>query len=276
MSRRTISLLVLLLLCVPCWAGNDFSSDPNCKALWNFEGLADGVWLQDSIGTNTLVSDQAEVDTVKYKTGIASLYLDDQSSGLYQLDTNLDSRFPLRSDDAVKKFSICFWVRFDLFNINDNVIFAKWDTQYARTIALVFLSPGDPYQLCGYLGYEGGASFETMSLHSGELETAVWYHVGFTYDDSDKSYRVRCWDSNDVQLLAADVTGNTTNNINVEAGADWCLGRMNSTPNSFTGNMDEVVVFDRILTADEIDEIRAGTFGASAGGQVVPLMITGD
>jgi hypothetical protein len=53
--------------------------------------------------------------------------------------------------------------------------------------------------------------------------------------------------------------------LNVES-ADFWLG-MSAVAGvwAFDGYMDEVVIFNRILTDDEIDEIRGGTFGAGGG-----------
>ena len=43
------------------------------------------------------------------------------------------------------------------------------------------------------------------------------------------------------------------------------LGDPNGT-HTHNGRLDEIVFFDDVLTADEIDQIREGTFGISGGG----------
>ena len=54
---------------------NDFSSDTDCKALWNFEN---GALTTDSKGGNTLSigGNTPSADTVNYKQGAASCDFD--------------------------------------------------------------------------------------------------------------------------------------------------------------------------------------------------------
>jgi hypothetical protein len=117
------------------------------------------------------------------------------------------------------------------------------------------------------IGYNGGASWETIS-HATAMSTGVWYHVGCTFDNSDKSYRIRVWDDNASTILGSDKTGTATNNINVEDGFLVIGDTWGGSP-LLDGQLDEIVVFKDILTADEIDQIRGGTYGASAGQLII-------
>ena len=61
------------------------------------------------------------------------------------------------------------------------------------------------------------------------------------------------------------ISEQSTNNINVE-DADLYIGSLEGG-NIFDGLMDEMVVFDDILSTSEIDDIRQGNYGADAGVQ---------
>jgi hypothetical protein len=43
------------------------------------------------------------------------------------------------------------------------------------------------------LGYNAGANADWYTMSSLNLQAGRWYHVGFTYQDSNKSYRLRVW-----------------------------------------------------------------------------------
>jgi hypothetical protein len=110
-------------------------------------------------------------------------------------------------------------------------------------------------------GYNSGDSYEIVSAPA-NLITGVWYHVAATYDDSDMSFRVRVWDDTNSQLLHDDFTGNFTNQINI-GSASFVIGNRSDVPatSAFDDLIDEVVVFDKVLSVSEIDEIRSNTFG---------------
>jgi hypothetical protein len=63
-------------------------------------------------------------------------------------------------------------------------------------------------------------------------------------------------------LLHDDFTGNFTNQINI-GSASFVIGNRSDVPatSAFDDLIDEVVVFDKVLSVSEIDEIRSNTFG---------------
>ena len=99
------------------------------------------------------------------------------------------------------------------------------------------------------------------------------YHVGVAFQDSDRSYRIRIWDDNASDFLNSDITGNFTNNITIE-DAPMFINNLEASETSGFGDcrMDEIVVFKDVLSTSEIDQIRAGTYGA-AGGISIPVVM---
>jgi hypothetical protein len=251
-------LLIFLLLCTCAFAQNDFTTDTDCVALWRFEN---GALTTDSVGTNTLTeTGSPTTDTVDYKEGAASVERDG-SGGFYILDSSLDSGFPLKSGDSNKKISVTCWINWDTAN---GATFFK-DDNGKRSFAISYAA--SPLRVTMSIGYSSGASWEVLT-HGWTITAGQWYHVGCTFDDSDKSYRIRIWDDNASAILGSDLTGTATNNINVEDGVLRFMGTWGGSP-TFDGHLDEVVVFKDILTTEEIDQIRGGTYGATAGQLII-------
>ena len=242
---------------------NDFSGDANCVAVWNMDL---GGLLADSKGTNTLTDNNTVLQNVDTKQGDRSgdfYQADDESLSI--TDANLDAGFPFKNGDANKKISLCKWVHFSSFTENQNQLFSKWDDPNSkRTIMLQSVDVAGSDYFRFYLGFNGGASAETVITFGTAFALHIWYHIGFTFQDSDKSYKIRIWDDDAGALLGgAEETGNSTNNINIEDAAVF-LGAYEGSPTTGThdGLMDEAVVFKDILSSAEIDEIRAGTYAA--------------
>ena len=234
---------------------NDFSGDSNCVALWRFE---DGALTVDSIGTNTLTAvGVPTADTSIYKEGGASVNYNSTYHGIF--DADLDTGFPLKNGDTNKKISVCFWVRFTNLPGTglQTYLFSKWKVANQRSILIQCYNDGASSRFYLSIGSDAGDEFVD---HGSALSAEVWYHIGVTYQDSDKSYKIRIWDDNAGALLGgAEVSGNTTNDIRVSTDP---VRIAYPSPYDWQGKIDEMVVFNRILTSDEIDQIRAGTYGA--------------
>jgi hypothetical protein len=85
-----------------------------------------------------------------------------------------------------------------------------------------------------------GDSSQTVIHNASEdykLATNTWYHVGVTYDDSDKSYRIRLYDGSSESV--SHKTGTTTNNINVEDGPAT-VGRFYGSDGYWDGLIDQI------------------------------------
>lgn len=263
-------LILILFLCSVSYAANDFSADANCCAFWGFE---DGALTTDSIGTNTLSTGNSPVaDTVNYKEGAASVDLEkDDTDYLYITDGDLDAGYPHKSGDTNKKISICFWIKFETIPASyASNIYYKGIGLNKNSFRIRALYSGGNVTFNLSIGIRAGLTCESVD-HGTAISADVWYHVGMTHQDSDKYYKMRIWDDNASALLGgAEVTGNFTNSMNIENG-DLYLSSTTSNY-EFDGLIDEMVVFNDILSSAEIDQIRAGTYGATpptGAGQVI-------
>jgi hypothetical protein len=111
------------------------------------------------------------------------------------------------------------------------------------------------------LGTGVGATCNTYTFDAPDQRLAVnhWYHVAFTYRDADLSYHVRIWDAT-AGVLAYDVVGTAKGRLAVNSGP-VVLGNLPLEERYFDGWLDEVVLFNDILTTAEIDLIRQGAYG---------------
>jgi hypothetical protein len=265
-QRFKILTLTLLVVSLPfaSFAANDFSGDSNCKANWRFEN---GALTTDSKGTNTLTDNNTVgTDTVNYQEGAASADFESDNTEYFDItDADLDSGFPLKSGDTNKKISVGVWIKLESLANHGN-IFHKWKASGNKRSFAFRVSSDGLFRL--YQGYNGGSSAESVD-YTTAMSTGIWYHTGVTYDDSDKSYRIRVWDNNAGDFLDSDLTGSFANAINIES-VDLIIGNNETSTNEFDGLIDELVVFDDILTVGEIDEIRAGTY--DAGGATTSII----
>jgi len=259
---------------------NDFSSDGSCKALWRYES---GALTTDSIGSNTLTSSGSPTaNTTSFKEGSACVDLEASTPDYFSItDANLDTSFPLKNGDTTKEISICYWIRFETLPLDVHpffwlVNFFKGGTT-TKSFAVGSYVDGGVASFGMAIGYASGASWQ--KIHFGTvITTNNWYHVGITYKDSTKAYSIRVWDDNAGALLGgAEVTGTVANNINVENGPVYIgCAEYVVKQEYYDGFLDEMVIFNRILTSNEIDKVRDGTFGAAspaAPGEPAPSLI---
>ena len=235
---------------------NDFSSDEHCMALWRFEN---GALTADSKGTNTLTNNAAVVaNLADFKEGAASADFEESSSQYFSItDANLDANFPLKNGDTNKKISVCCWFQLESLSAARG-LFGKYNHPNERCLTIRIESNGNVDIV---LGHTGGGSSEGVYA-AGTLVINRWYHLGFTFQDSDKSWQLVVWDDTG-STKVINTSGNTTNNISVEnatvtVGASYLSGASPVQP--MDGEIDEVVVFKDILTTAEIDAIRGGTY----------------
>ena len=257
-------VLILLLLCAPAWGANDFTLDANCVSLWKFDTAS---WLADSISTNTLANFSMSNNNSLYKEGDASADSPGTLAAYLQItDASLSAGFPWKKNVSSPIFSVCFWFRMDTVPAegDSQALISKWHAAFGERQWLIQVSQGSGTVRVGVLqGYNNGASNEFIG-HAAGMNATTWYHVGITYVDATKAMTIRIWDDTGGAILGTDISHTFTNNVNTVDAATMLVGNAENPFNPLIGNVDEMVFFNDVLTADEIDEIRLGTYGAPA------------
>ncbi|MBN2133416.1 MAG: pre-peptidase C-terminal domain-containing protein [Sedimentisphaerales bacterium] len=239
-------------------ANNNFAADPNCVALWSFETVNLGL---DTIGGNNLYNiASVAVDASQYQEGVSSAYFNNNYLFLY--NNALAADFPLKAGTSNKNISMCFWCRPETLppSGDKDFIGGKYHALNGRTFSVAIGNVAGAIKFELHLGYDNGNSAEVIRHNAGNLVAGRWYHVGVTYRDSDKSYRIRIWDDTNNQLLGGvETVGTASNNISL-TNVLWVLGARSSANYWYNGLLDEVVVFNDILSDAEIDQIRQGVY----------------
>ena len=241
---------------------NDFSGDPNCVAVWRFEDSPG--FTSDSKGTNTLTNSGADIETTTVYEGTqAASFVLASTDYMTIADADQDAGFPWRHDDGVnieKSFSICF--RIYINSLPFQYLFSKYKTTGNLRVFAVIISVEDKLQIIS--GYNSGASWEVSDNFGTVFQTGRWYSVGVTYDASDYSYRMRIYDHTADALLNTDTTGVFSQAID-ERDVGFYIGERADEGSNTDSIIDEVVVFNDVLTVNEIDAFIAGTYGVVAG-----------
>ena len=245
---------------------NDFSLDDNCVALYNLES---GVLTTDSKGTNTLTNSGVGEDLVNFKQGACSGDFD-STDYMYIDDTDLSADFPLKDGDTKKEISVAGWVRFDVLPATNAYMcyITKYNASARKrsfAVGVKNVSGTTNFILVTGHGAGYGALVYTHTLIT--VATDVWYHFGFTVRDSDKAYKIRIYDES--SGTTTETTGTLTYNINVE-DAQFRMGLAASFDGvcHLDGLLDEIAIFNDILTSSEIDQIRGGVYTSEI--QLVP------
>jgi len=233
---------------------NDFAGDPNLVALYRFENGALGTDSSGNGNTLTEVNTPASQTSI-YKEGSGSVDLERGSSEyFYRNDSGLSSNFPFKNGSSNNKITICAWVRYE--TVASSHIFSKYAS---NKLSFMFgTSPGNKLQMG--VGYNGGASAEYKN-HGTILSTGTWYHVSGTFNGSNNSYTLRVKDS-DGETIGSDISDTFSlegGSVNIE-DARIEIGSISIYGYYFDGLIDELVIFDKILTDAEITDIALGQY----------------
>jgi hypothetical protein len=234
---------------------NDFSGDSNCVALFKFDNNAN-----DSKGGNDLTAvNSPSYDSSDKKEGTHCIDLEKASTQYGTIaDGDLDAGFPGKSGTSEQSFSICLWVKAESLAASAGLIDKYLTGSNERTFQLILNSSCKPFFA---IGYNGGASSSSIVFGTA-LSTSIWYHIGVVYDASDNSMKIRVWDDNAGALLDSNAAGTADGDMSPDS-APFEIGRAYGLDSyAFDGKIDEVVVFKDALTDSEIDQIRAGSYGA--------------
>lgn len=244
---------------------NDFSNGRLAPVgVWAHEASDTSKSVDTSGHGNTLSASTIAFETTDVKEGAQSRHNTSTTGHHLLTDGSLSSGFPGKSGESNTKFSFCVWLKPEDVSASEYIAAKHWGPLSNRCGYYFYIASGTPKRFGLAIPYNSGASREYFNDAATSVALDQWYHVGFTYNGSTKAWRIRVWD--DTASSVAETTGTgsqTIDSSNTEPFSlfnaySWVYG------NGFEGYLDEAVLFNDILTADEIDEIRQGTYGASS------------
>jgi large repetitive protein len=240
-------------------AGNYFNTDPNCVAVWNLEPNA---LTTNSLSTtaNKLTNTGVTSNTTDFQRGAGSAVFHSATmTRLSITDANLSPKFPTKSTGTTTVFSGACW-----FKLNGLTSTSYLMSKYTPPGSKMSWGIGVLYEgsVIFRIGYSsgGGTEFRT-ALSPNKIAAGKWYHIGFTYNDATKTCYFRVYDKAADSVIINEAT---TFNYNISmTTAAFVLGGTEYPDAGYSvdGLMDEVLVFNDLLTTAEIDKIRQNTYG---------------
>jgi len=220
---------------------NDFSGDLTCKALWRFDS---GALTADSKGSNTLTAVNSPGEsTGDYREGACAADLEHGSTQHFRIpDASLPADFPFKSGGSARQGTYCGWFKFESTG-GDQGLIGKLRCSGS----------------CGVFAYNGNFYLDWnngwQNTYLG-ISTGVWYHVAVRMDLDKKTSDLRVYRASDGQVFTYSKSWGAL----TPPGNDFRVGSFNDASSTFDGLVDEVVIFNRLLSNAEIDSIRTGTF----------------
>ena len=252
-------LLLVLLICLPCWAENDPTGDPNCVAYYPFTAVSpftDATANGNDFAYQTLVA----VDTVNMKTGdgCADFELDDETN-IWTDDSVLSADFPARSTDSNPCFSVTGWFNPESAVDNGNLVNKYYHSTNKRCWAVASFVTSN-YVWVGW-GYNSGSSVRqyTCTVTDG-IDTGQWYFFHVVFDDPNNTCDIRVYDATEDKWALSENT--PTDAMNCE-DSQLFFGRQGGG-DYYDGLLDDVAIFSKVLSNADANSIVAGSFDYSA------------
>lgn len=251
---------ILLLMASVSLGANDFSGDANCVALYKFDSaITDG-----TAKGNDLVDSGTDDDTTNKMQGTASRgFVSSNPDYAYRNDADLSAGFPGKSTNNDQQFSICAWIRATAWptGSQSHAVTSKLETD-KYSYAMLFRAGVTTAYARLFIG-TGANSGEVLN-HATELDTGDWYHLTMTFNNTTHTGTICIIDANQAGV-GSNVTKTDFSAWNISTGR-FAAGIYVDLSADFAwhGNIDELVIFNDVITAEESALIAAGTYGAAA------------
>lgn len=215
---------------------SDCSTGLEGVSWWNAES-GSGTILEDSWGDNNGVTNNSEWVTSMVGNGTGEYALEFSNGGSHVSVSNNDNLNP-------STISVAAWVKpTATLNNTDRPIVSKWKEDSNDTDYYLMVSEGAPR-----FGISDGTNgnYTTSGV---DIPVDSWSHIVGTYDGAELQIYV------DGTLQGFSTFSGDLNNGTAELRiADFQNWGANYT--GWEGSIDEVAIFDRVLSEDEINDIR--------------------
>ena len=212
-----------------------FSGGGGLNPLW--DGLL-AYYTADSTANDALGTYNGTlVNGATYGTGIINNGFSlDGVNDYVDLGNNLDF-------DGTTPFSISCWVNASVITGGTRLIFGKGN---ASRYWFYFLSTGE----IGFMLYNNINELRVTTVDT--FTTSTWYHLTVTYDGSRLASGVNIYVDNSDKTLITNVDTLVTSISNTDIAA---IGSSIGTGRYFSGMIDEMGIWDRVLTPTEVTEL---------------------
>ena len=204
-------------------------------------GIGDGLAITDRVGdaplsvANSQSYNMIPDDKVPYVPG----YVGAQTNNVYSMTFDgVGDYFESTSINALQNtsnFSISFWVN---FNSTSSPTAQQLVSQYSSNNGITIeINAGVFY----FVIANGSVAYKTFNL-SGNITAGTWYHICMNYDNGSlKGY---------LNGLEINLSGSVSTSVPANTNPFY-IGKI-LTNNSLNASIDEVAIFDKALTPDQI------------------------
>ncbi|MFC1721266.1 LamG domain-containing protein, partial [Patescibacteria group bacterium] len=217
---------------------------------WTFDGpdMLSNVADTSGQGNNGSLIGQTSTTTVEGKVGQA-LEFDGVDDFVFETGVNLSN---------TNKISISFWMKKDSFPNSTKLAFELTTNTNSYTTGL-FIDPTSSGSCSGYLDLTLKGDVGTNSGCFSRPSAGVWHHYVAVFDKSQPANEVDLYIDGLSQTAAARYfTSDNTNNFgNVPL---YTMSRAGSSLFQ-SGQLDDIRIYDRVLSADEITQLYNQTKG---------------
>jgi hypothetical protein len=238
--RLSLLALVVFMVCsVSGVEGQEFVTD-GLVSFWTFDrNTISGDTVEDVWGNNNGKVTDAQIAAGKINEGLEF----NGSSSLVTIEED-------KSLDITDAMSIEAWIKMSAWQAdpNRNVIMARYDQDQNKRYLQFSINPDNG--LAAYMGYSNGtAYFQTQKGGTNRDWIGEWVHVAFTWDYSDgglaKLYvnGEEIGSYQDQQALEEPL---------VPYNIPWIIGAMPPQSRYFAGVIDEVRIYNKRLSDEEI------------------------
>jgi len=230
--------------------GTDYTADAHCMGAWYMNSANAET---DRSGESADLTEDGDIPTnVTVPSGYSG------TSRVWSTAEFLYDEDGGSTDISGTAFSAVAWVRMTTAGAN-RVIIAKYNASSQRQYQLIYRSTEDA--LCGYIGYNNGDTACKAEGAATNVDDGNWHHVAMTFNGST----VTVYLDGDVDSNGADNPVTCSQTMNNEAER-FCIGAYDGGTSNWIGEIDEVAIFDKVLSEANIEEIITYGISGNKGG----------
>jgi hypothetical protein len=238
----------------------DYTADVNCMGSWPFK-VAGGSDEPDTSGEGgTLLESSGETlaRTANVPSGYSGYSRECEVANteyFYHADGNSTD-----ISGANQSITIAAWVYRNTDTAGDEVIAGKWSDASSYRQYKVVIAGGDSDQIEFYLNHDCGSANTVIATGATSLAATTWYHVAAVYNDTD----MRVYINGSLDSNGADNPKSNTAGICAGSGTFYVCRDHNDR--YFNGDIDELIVFDKALSASEVSDLYNDGMDGTKGG----------
>jgi hypothetical protein len=246
--KRVILLQILLLVSVTSAA-----TDPNLVGWWKFDE-GNGTIAYDSAGSNNGTIYGATWAAGKIGGGMSF----DGVNDYINVPDNPALRFTQNSS-----FTLCSWIN-PISAADQGIILGKWQTSGSYDLFTYNMDWWFSSKSIGFGISQSGIAYVEMGAPADAAPAGIWSHVACVYDNGNMKIYING------ELEASGYfpyeTGTNTANKDLGIGAGL-IG--SGIERYFGGTLDDIRIYSRALSAEEIQQLYEGTTPTLTGLEIV-------